>query len=317
MEFFKMILLDLGYILIFPGFLFCFLGGMMLCGIGRWAAAKIQRLEGPSVLQPVYDLSGVFKEETVIPAGASRAMFLTAPLAALTALVVVQLFIPVFSFTAFSGGADIVVLLCLLLIPAVAEILGAASTGAPFAEENVRRKMIRIAACEVPLALVLLAVGRAVGTGTGSGIVFSLQEIATYQAENGCLLARISMIPAAAAFLLIISLMAGTSHSDAGVETENGECPDVPYSGAPLAVLKLSQAVRMLTLTSLFTALFLGGFGTRVLLPDALITFFFCAVVVCAAALIDAFASRLNFRVRWSAAALLAALSLLLTWYGL
>ena len=45
----------LGYILIFPGFLFCFLVGLLLAGIDRKIVAKMQKRVGPPVLQPFYD----------------------------------------------------------------------------------------------------------------------------------------------------------------------------------------------------------------------------------------------------------------------
>ena len=45
----------LGYVLIFPGFLFCFLAGMLLCGIDRKIVARMQKRVGPPVLQPFYD----------------------------------------------------------------------------------------------------------------------------------------------------------------------------------------------------------------------------------------------------------------------
>ena len=43
------------YILIFPGFLFCFLTGMLLCGIDRKIVARMQKRIGPPILQPFYD----------------------------------------------------------------------------------------------------------------------------------------------------------------------------------------------------------------------------------------------------------------------
>ena len=107
----------LGYILIFPGFLFCSVAGLLLCGIDRKLVAKMQKRVGPPVLQPFYDFFKLCGKETIIPAAASsKTMFLLAPLVGLAALVVLQLFIPIFSFSAFSGMADMIVVLYLLLI---------------------------------------------------------------------------------------------------------------------------------------------------------------------------------------------------------
>jgi NADH-quinone oxidoreductase subunit H len=94
------------------------------------------------------------------------------------------------------------------------------------------------------------------------------------------------------------------------------------YSGKPLAVYKLSHAVKMLTLTSLFVALFLGGLSTGVILVDGLINFFFCVVItICVVALMDASTARLKieqlFKYYWTVVSGLAAISLVLALYGL
>ena len=147
----------LGYILIFPGFLFCFLAGMLLCGIDRKLVAKMQKRVGPPILQPFYDFFKLCGKETIVPAAASKTAFLAAPLVGLAALVVIQLFIPIFSFSAFSGMADIIVILYLLLIPALATIYGGAASGSPYAGVGLSREMVTIISCELPLVLILWA----------------------------------------------------------------------------------------------------------------------------------------------------------------
>ena len=56
----------LAYILIFPGFLFCFLTGMLLCGIDRKLVARMQKRIGPPVLQPFYDFFKLLGKETIV-----------------------------------------------------------------------------------------------------------------------------------------------------------------------------------------------------------------------------------------------------------
>ena len=70
----------LAYILIFPGVLFCFLTGMLLCGIDRKLVARMQKRIGPPVLQPFYDFFKLLGKETIVPAAANRVVFLAAPL---------------------------------------------------------------------------------------------------------------------------------------------------------------------------------------------------------------------------------------------
>ena len=313
----------LGYVLIFPGFLFCFLAGMLLCGIDRKLVAKMQKRVGPPILQPFYDFFKLCGKETIIPASASKTTFLIAPLVGLAALVVIQLFIPVFSFSAFSGMADVIVILYLLLIPAMSIILGGAASGSPYAGVGLSREMVTIISCELPLVLVLLAVAKTVGSAMGTGLCFSLSDIAAYQAMNGSLITKLSMIPAAAAMLLIIPGETGNHPFDAAeAETEICEGLLAEYSGAPLGVFKLSHAIKMLTLTSLFAALFLGGLGTGIVALDGIILFLLCVVLTAVSiSFVHAITARLKieqiFKFYWTLVTGLALISLVLAWYGL
>ena len=303
----------LGYVLIFPGFLFCFLAGMLLCGIDRKLVAKMQKRVGPPILQPFYDFFKLCGKETIIPASASKTTFLMAPLVGLAALVVIQLFIPVFSFSAFSGMADVIVILYLLLIPAMSIILGGAASGSPYAGVGLSREMVTIISCELPLVLVLLAVAKTVGSALGTGLCFSLRDIAAYQAMNGSLITKLSMIPGET----------GNHPFDAAeAETEICEGLLAEYSGAPLGVFKLSHAIKMLTLTSLFVALFLGGLGTGIVALDAIILFLLCVVLTAVSiSFVHAITARLKieqiFKFYWTLVTGLTLISLVLAWYGL
>ena len=283
----------------------------------------MQKRVGPPILQPFYDFFKLCGKETIIPASASKTTFLMAPLVGLAALVVIQLFIPVFSFSAFSGMADVIVILYLLLIPAMSIILGGAASGSPYAGVGLSREMVTIISCELPLVLVLLAVAKTVGSAMGTGLCFSLSDIAAYQAMNGSLITKLSMIPAAVAMLLIIPGETGNHPFDAAeAETEICEGLLAEYSGAPLGVFKLSHAIKMLTLTSLFAALFLGGLGTGIVALDGIILFLLCvALTAVSISFVHAITARLKieqiFKFYWTLVTGLALISLVLAWYGL
>ena len=324
--FFTTALLYLGYILIFPGFLFCFVIGLLLCGIDRKVVARMQKRVGPPVLQPFYDFFKLCGKETIVPAAASRTTFMLAPLVGLAALVVIQLFIPVFNFRVFRNlpeVADIIVILYLLLIPAVSVMLGGAASGSPYAGIGLSREMVTVLAVELPLVIVLLSAAKAVGNEVGGGLVFSLSKIVDYQAAHGSLIRNVSMIPAALAMLLIIPGETGNHPFDAAeAETEICEGMLAEYSGGPLAVYKLTHAVKVLTLTSMFVALFLGGVGVGIPAVDALIVFVLCvAVTALFISLVHAVTARLKieqlFKYYWTVVSGLALVSLVLAWYGL
>ena len=331
----------LAYILIFPGFLFCFLTGMLLCGIDRKLVAKMQKRVGPPILQPFYDFFKLCGKETIVPAAANKTVFLMAPLVGLAALVVIQLFIPVFNFSAFTGIADVIVILYLLLIPALSVIMGGAASGSPYAGVGLSREMVTVLSCELPLVLVLLAIARTVGSAMGKGLCFSLTEIVKYQSVHGSLITHLSMIPAAVAFLMVIPGETGSHPFDAAeAETEICEGMLAEYSGAPLGVYKLSHGVKLLTMTSLFVALFLGGAGSGLerfvlglglvgpaagmlsLVLSILLLFLLCvALTAVCISFIHAVTARLRieqiFKYYWTVVSGLALISLVLAWYGL
>lgn len=310
----------LGYVLIFPGFLFCFVVGLLLTGIDRKLVAKMQKRVGPPILQPFYDFFKLCGKERIVPAAASKTVFLMAPLVGLAGLVVLQLFIPIHGFTAFSGMADMIVILYLLLLPAMAAMLGGAASGSPYAGVGLSREMVTVISCELPLVLVLLAVGRVAG---GDSVTFSMSRIAEFQLVNGSLITHASLIPAAIAFLMIIPGEAGCHPFDtAEAETEICEGLLAEYSGAPLAVYKLTNSIKLLTMSGLFVALFLGGVGVGIPVVDALIMVAICVVIVAVAvSLVHAVTARLKveqvFKYYWTIVTALAAVSLVMAWYGL
>ena len=343
MELILSALKSLAYVLIFPGFLFCFLSGMLLCGIDRKLVARMQKRVGPPILQPFYDFFKLCGKETIVPAAANKVMFLMAPLLGLASLVVLQLFIPVFQYQipAFAQVADVIVILYLLLIPAVSIILGGASTGSPYAGVGLSREMVTVLACELPLVLVLLSVGKVVGAESDGGICFSMTGIVNYQLAHGSLITHAGLIPAAIAFLLVIPGETGNHPFDAAeAETEICEGMLAEYSGAPLGVFKLNHAIKMLTMTSLFVMLFFGGIGSGLeslvalvgltgtaarvvgMLPAVLVLFLLCVIVTAVGiSFVHAVTARLKieqiFKYYWTVVSGLALLSLVLVWYGL
>ena len=322
-------LINLVQLLIFPGLLFCVVFGVLMAGIDRKLVARMHRRVGPPILQPWYDFVKCCAKETIIPRCAKKAIFIGAPYLGLACLIVIALFIPVGSYgSAFTAGADLVVILYLLTIAGVTLIIGASSTGSPYAGVGLSREMVAMISYELPFVLVLLAVGRVAGADSGLGCTFSLSTIAAYQAANGPLIAHWALIPAAIAMLLVIPCEVGSHPFDiAEAETEICEGALAEYSGHPLGVFRLSHYVKMYIMTALFCSIFLGGItvglaGTVGVVVDVLIFLVLCGVVsfICMT-LPHAVCARLRveqvFKFYWTVVAGLAALSLVMVWAGL
>lgn len=285
----KSILLNLFYILIFPGFLFTIFAGIILAGIDRKIVARMQRRVGPPLLQPLYDLLKLAGKDSIIPRGAAKKVFVVAPVIGLISVITISLFIPQFGFSFLPGVADIIVIIYLLTIPAVALILGGSSSGSPFAGVGISREMVTMLAYELPLVIILLAIGAKAGFALDGKVTFSLASIQQYQAANGLTITKLSLLPAAIAFLMIIPAEVGSVPFDvAEAETEICEGPLVEYSGFYLGVFKLTQNIKMFIMSSLFVALFLGGtaFGNLTPVPafnillNTILLIVLCALIV-------------------------------------
>lgn len=307
-------------ILIFPGLLFVCVVGLLLAGFDRKVLARMQKRVGPPIVQPFYDFFKMMGKETIVPDAANRFAYMAAPVIGFASLVVMILFIPIFGYSRFAGSADLIVLLYLLTIPAVALIIGGSASGSPYAGIGISREMVTMMAYEFPLILVFLAVAKKVG---GNVLCFSMQGIEGWQLANGCLISKWALIPAAIAMLLIIPAEVGTQPFDvAEAETEICEGPLVEYSGAPLAMFKLNSAIKMFIMTALFTMLFFGGIDTGIVALNAVILVAICiGLTILCMTLIHAVTARLKiehlFKFYWTFVAALAALSLILVWFGL
>ena len=91
------ILTGLFSVLVFPGFLFVAVVGLLLAGIDRKILARMQKRIGPPIMQPFYDFFKLLGKETIVPHAANRTAYLLAPILGMVSLAVVGAFIPVFS----------------------------------------------------------------------------------------------------------------------------------------------------------------------------------------------------------------------------
>ncbi len=307
-------------ILVFPGLLFVAVVGLLLAGLDRKILARMQKRKGPPIIQPFYDFFKLMGKETIIPDAANRKVFLAAPVIGFVSLVVMMLFIPIFGYSPMSTGGDMIILLYLLTIPAVALILGGSASGSPYAGIGISREMVTMMAYELPLVIVFLAIAKKVGADE---LCFSMAEITSFQQVNGLLISNWSLIPAAIAMLFVIPAEVGTQPFDvAEAETEICEGPLVEYSGAPLAMFKLNSAIKMFIMTALFTVLFFGGIDTGIVALNALILVAICAALtVLCMTVAHAICARLKiehlFKFYWTVVTALSAISLVLVWLGL
>ena len=245
-------------LLIFPGGLFAVVFGLFLMGIDRKIAARLQRRVGPPVYQPFIDLVKLTRKEIVVPETAHLQAFRLAPLLGFVGMMAAVTLIPIAGvYQGFEHSGDLLVLLYLLSLPAIALMIGGSASSSPFGAIGFSREMVMMMSYELPLLIVLVTVALKVGLAAGGIATFSLSEIVQFQLENGALLFDYTMLPALLAFLVFIPGNMGVVPFDIPeAETEIVEGPILEYSGSGLALFKLMTSLKMVVVLGLAIVLF-------------------------------------------------------------
>lgn len=244
--------------LVFPGGLFALALGLALKGLDRRLAARLQRRVGPPLAQPLYDLVKLAKKRTMVPNIASEPVFLGAPLIGAVSMALAAALVPIPGFyTPNPAFGDLLVVLYLLTVPAVALMVAGSASGSPFGAIGFSREMAMMLAYEGPLVLVVAAVALRTGLGQGGWVSFSLTEIVAYQRAHGAFLLDPVMWPALLAFLAFYPANLGIIPFDIPeAETEVLEGPLLEYSGPALGLFKVMSALKAVVVLGLGVALF-------------------------------------------------------------
>ena len=247
------------HLLIFPGGIFALFLGLLLKGIDRKICARLQRRVGPPILQPFYDIIKLSQKETIIPETANKAIFKFAPVFGFMGMMVAAMLIPVPGvWNGATGLGDMLMLLYLLPIPAIAFMLAGSASSSPYGAIGTSREMVLMFAYEIPLLVVLLTI--ALKAGGAEGSEFSLAQVVAYQHANGSFGFNLSMLPAFIAFLCFIPGTMGAVPFDLPeAEPELLEGPLLEYSGPLLAMFNLMSALKLVVVMGLGVTLFFPG----------------------------------------------------------
>lgn len=326
------VLISLFYVLIFPGFLFCLFTGFLLLGIDHKIDALMQKRKGISVLQPFDEFFKLFGKERAAFSENERKIYIIAPVIGLLAVTAISLFLPMNRFNSILNNyGDMAILVYLLAVPALAAVIYRCSSGFHYSGTGVFKEIILMLGYEFPLIIILLAVGCKIGKLTGTDITFSLSAIMKYQISNGPALSIWSLVPAAAAFIMIIpGEVWTTSLRLPEVKNEKIEGAFAVYGGFSSGLQKIIRSIKIFIMAGLFITLFAGGilpmFASESLIVNVFIGIVFHIILAFAAALVIILsirkaAARIKgkwaFRFFWTFPTLLSIVSLIFVWMGL
>jgi NADH-quinone oxidoreductase subunit H len=244
------------YLLVFPGFLFTAVVGLVYAWVDRKVTARVQFRVGPPLLQPFFDFFKLLGKDTFVPEGAPRAIFLGAPLVGLAAVSILSTILLVsnlFPQHAFAG--DLVVVLYIFAFVPIILILGASASSNPISALGASREMTLYLAYELPLLFALATII------VKSGGLLRIGDILQWQWANRPFLYYASgAIAFVSAFLCIHAKLGFVPFDMAEAEQEIMGGIIIEHSGPPLAVLKLTKAMLYFATSVFLTVLFWGGF---------------------------------------------------------
>ncbi|MFH1194641.1 MAG: complex I subunit 1 family protein [bacterium] len=242
------------YLLVFPGFLFTAVLGLLVGWVDRKVTARFTYRVGPPLFQNFNDFFKLLGKETIIVKEGIHYLFIVAPFVAFGVMVLISSMIGTILFYQVGLGADLIVVMYLLMIYSVMIILGGASTGNVYSSVGAGREIKLLLADELAFILICLV------PIIKSGYQIKLDAILSAQITNGAFIGSASGIIAFIIGLLCIQAkMALTPFNIPEAETELVEGPLMEYSGPPLAFWKLTQMLMYVAFPFLLILLFWGG----------------------------------------------------------
>lgn len=239
--------------------IFGIVGGLFFLGIDRKVSAHMQARIGPPIRQPFRDVRKLLIKESVVPENAVPLLFNLAPVMAVASAITILLYIPVGGMPPVLGGySDLILILYLLTVPALAMVVGGFASGSPYATVGAQREMVTMMAYEFPLAVAIVAIAWRLSVA-GIADPFSLITLASTPIWNvvgpagtvGCLLLLILLALVTPAELTLVPFDA----SEAETELAGGLL--VEYSGRNLAIFSLAQGVKTVVMAALAVGIFL------------------------------------------------------------
>ena len=246
--------MDIFHFLIFPGFVFAGLVGLVSTWVDRKVTARLQWRVGPPFLQPFYDIGKLLTKEVTIPSSADRTTFVLAPMAGLAAAGLVAAILGMSISGKFSFTGDLIVVIYLLTIPSLMMMLGGFASGNILAQVGSSREMKLILSYELPFLLAIAAII------FKNGSSLRLNELLAFQRLNGMGIGSISGLFSFVAIILSVQAKLGLPPFDISeAETELMAGPLLEYSGLLLAFFRFTKALLFYSLPLLIVILFFGG----------------------------------------------------------
>ena len=249
-------------LLIFPGFAFLFVCALAFQWVDRRVAARLQGRIGPPWFQPLADFIKLMAKEDMLPVGAHEWACAALPVVSLATVLTAALYIPVGGRATSAFEGDLIVVLFLLSIPALAYFLAGWLSVSVFSVVGGNRSLLQYFAYEVPFLMVLS--GPAILSGS-----WSISRIAAQQSQTAWMV----LVQPLGFLLALVGLIGKLKRSPFDIpkaKSEIGAGPLTEFSGRKLALWHLTLHIKTVVGIFLLVNVFLGGSSIRLAVPAAL-----------------------------------------------
>ncbi|HEV7266682.1 MAG TPA: NADH-quinone oxidoreductase subunit NuoH [Falsiroseomonas sp.] len=235
----------------------------LLIGVAylTWAERKVlaamQLRKGPNVvgpfgmLQPFADAIKMLMKETIIPAGASRALFIMAPMITFMLAMLAWAVIPVNEGWAIADiNVGILYLFAISSLGVYGVIIAGWASNSKYAFLGALRSAAQMVSYEVSMGFVIVTVLLCVGS-------LNLTQIVRAQADMWFIIPLFPMF-----VIMFISALAETNRAPFDLPEGESELVAgffVEYSSMSFALFFLGEYANMILMSALITILFLGG----------------------------------------------------------
>ncbi len=256
---------------VFPGFIFLLLCTWAFDWLDRRIIARFHGRVGPPWFQPLADWIKLLAKEDILSTGINERLAAILPMLSFAMVLAASLYIPVAGYTAAAFEGDLIVVLFLLSMPALAYFLAGWISGGAYGIMGGNRALLQYFSYEVPFLMAM--VGPAI-----LGNSWSISQIA--QQQTGTL--WYAFVQPVGFILAIIGLIGKLKRDPLDIPKAKSEVVGgslTEYSGRKLVLWHLTMEMQAVLGIFLLINTFLGGAITAMVGLNILL-FFLMAMVI-------------------------------------